>query len=314
MIERHLDYFAASFHMPEAVCRDGGYKPVYPIAFYKRGWEDETGTRYYYGNPNSKKALAVCSGVALHTLRSNGNTDASIVGAFLSRGARASRIDIAVTEFVADDLVLVDDIEQWYKQDKIKSSWLAGGVKKIVCVPKEDENTTQTLYIGSLDERGKKGIFRAYDKGVEMDLGQFMVTRLEVEDRGDKANVSANRIAKTNDIAGVFRTRFDVDDEQFERLMQSPVAELTRRSALPKRDAIDAAAGRWQWLITKIAPSIRQAIADDKLLDLGDANLTKFLTAAGLIGVMRDGANELANKLYYDKLLKAGLLEDDFSK
>jgi len=309
MIERHLDYFAASLHMPEKICRDGGYKVVYPIAFYKRGYEDENSVRYYYGNPNSKKALAVLSGQSLAAFRSLENTDAQIIDAFLSRGARCSRIDLAVTEWVEDTLVTLEDVEQWYKQDKITSSWLSGGCKMIVDVPKEDLNVAQTIYIGSQSDRGKKGIFRAYDKGVEMDLGQFMVTRLEVEDRGDKANVSANRIAKTNDVAGVFRTRFNVDDEQFERLMQSPVAELTRRSALPKRDAIDTAAGRWQWLIQKIAPSVRQAIADDEMLDLGDANLTKFLTAAGLLDVMRDGANDLANKLYYDKLLKAGLDE-----
>ena len=184
----------------------------------------------------------------------------------------------------------------------------------IVDVPKEDLNVAQTIYIGSQSERGKKGIFRAYDKGVEMDLGAFMVTRLEVEDRGDKANVSANRLAKTNDVAGVFRTRFDVNDLEFERLMQSPVAELTRRSSLPKRDEIDTQAARWRWLIEKIAPSVRQAIADDIRLELTDTNMTKFLAAAGLLDVMRDGANELAYKLYRDTLERNGLLETDFNK
>lgn len=314
MIERHMDYFAASLVFPESVCRDNQYKVVNTIAFYKRGYQDETGVRYYYGNPNSKKCLAVISGQTCDALRGMGNTDAQIVDAFLTRGAKCSRLDLAVTEWVENDLVTLEDVEQWYKQGKIESSWLSGGCKMIVDVPKEDLNTAQTIYIGSQSERGKKGIFRAYDKGVEMDLGKYLVTRLEVEDRGDKANVSANRLAKTNDVAGVFRTRFNVDDEQFERLMCSPVAELTRRSNLPKRDEIDTQSGRWRWLIDKIAPSVRQAIADDKRLDLGDANMTKFLAAAGLLAVMRDGANSLAGKLFHDKLLAAGLFEEDFSK
>ena len=314
MIERHVDYFAASLHFPETACRDNGYKLVNPIAFYKRGYEDETGTRYYYGNPNSKKAFAVVSGQALHNLRMVGNSDAQIIEAFLSKGARCSRLDLAVTEYIETELVILADVEGWFTQKKITSSWLAGGCKAIVAIPEQGERETQTIYIGSQADRGKKGIFRAYDKGVEMDLGQFLVTRLEVEDRGDKANVSANRLAKTGDVAGVFRTRFDVDDEQFERLMQSPVAELTRRSALPKRDEIDTQVARWRWLIDKIAPSVRQAIADDKRLDLGDTNMTKFLAASGLLGVMRDAANDLASKLYYDKLLNVGLFEDDFSK
>jgi len=314
MIERHMDYFAASLNFPEIACRESGYKLVNPIAFYKRGWVDENGVRYYYGNPNSKKALAVLSGQCLETLRALENTDAQIIDAFLSRGARCSRLDLAVTEWVENDLVTLEDVERWYKQDKIKSTWLAGGCKMIVDVPKEDLNVAQTIYIGSQADRGKKGIFRAYDKGVEMDLGKYMVTRLEVEDRGDKANVSANRLAKTNDVAGVFRTRFDVDEPEFERLMQSPVAELTRRSALPKRDEIDAQVGRWKWLIEKIAPSVKQAIADDKRLDLGDTNMSKFLVASGLMGVMRDAATDLANKRFYDKLRDAGLLETDFSE
>ena len=314
MIERHLDYFVCSLSFPEAACREQNYKPVYAIQFYKRGWEDENGIRYYYGNPNSTKALAVLSGQALSNLRAAGNADGAIVDAFLSRGARCSRLDLAVTEYISDALVTLDDVECWYKQGQIKSSWLSGGMKKIVEVPQDGDNATQTVYIGNIQERGKKGIFRAYDKGVEMNLEAHMITRLEVEDRGDKANVSANRIAKTGDIAGVFRTRFDVDSPEFERLMQSPVAEMSRRSSLPKRDEIDAQAARWHWLITKIAPSIRQAIVDDKKLDLGDSNLSRFLAASGLLGEMREAATELANKLFYDKLLKAGLLETDFSE
>lgn len=313
MIERHLDYFTCSLHYPEAACREQNYKPVYPIKFYVRGWEDENGIRYYYGNPNSKKAFAVLSGQALSELRAAGNTDGAIVDAFLSKDARCSRLDLAVTEYIEDSLVTLEDVEQWFKRGLIKSSWVAAGCKQIVEVPQDGDKAVQTMYIGDIQERGKKGIFRAYDKGVEMDLEKHLITRLEVEDRGDKANVSANRIAKTGDIAGVFRTRFDVDSPEFERLMQSPVAELTRRSTLPKRDEIDAAAARWHWLITKIAPSIRQAIADDKKLDLGDANLSRFIAAAGLGQEMRDAANDLAKKLYYDKLRDAGLLETDFS-
>jgi DNA relaxase NicK len=302
MIERFVDYFAASLPYPETYCRDDGYKAVSPIPFYKRGYRDENGIRYYYGNPNSKKALAVLSGETMGYLRAAGHEDAAIIGIFLKRGARCSRIDLAVTEWIEDDLLTLDTVEQWYKQDKIKSSWLTGGCKMIVDVPKDDLNVTQTIYIGSQTERGKKGLFRAYDKGFEMGLDKHLVTRIEVELRGDKAVSTAFRLAETNDIAGNFRSKFDVDTEEFERLMQAPVAELTRRSHLPKRDEIDTHAGRWQWLIKQIAPVIRQSLADDKRLELTDANLTKFLAAAGLLDLLRDTATELANMKYRDTL------------
>jgi DNA relaxase NicK len=310
MIERNVDYFAASINFPEIACRENEYKLVPSIKFYKRGYEDEKQIRYYYGNPNSKKAFAVVSGQAMQNLRMEGNTDAQIIDAFLSKGARCSRIDLAVTEWVEDNLVTLDEVETWYKQGKITSTWVAGGCKEIAEIPQDGDRAVQTIYIGSIEQRGKKGIFRAYDKGIEINLEACMVTRLEIEDRGDKAMVSAHRVAQTNDVAGVFRTRFNVDDEQFERLMQNPVADLTRRVSLPKRDEIDVHVARWQWLIKQIAPSIKQAIADDKRLELTDGNLIRFLTASGLMNIVRENANSLADKKYRDKMLDNGLEPD----
>jgi hypothetical protein len=314
MIERHMDYFAASLVFPELSCRKNGYKIVAAIPFYKRGYQDEIGCRYYYGNPNSKKALAVLSGQACAALRNEGNSDGEIVGAFLNKGARCSRLDLAVTEYVEESLITLEAVEQWFTDGLINSAWVSGGCKAIVDIPSQGDRATQTLYIGSMDERGKKGIFRAYDKGVEMDLGQHMITRLEIEDRGDKAAVSAKRLSEGASVASVFRTRFDVNDPEFERLMQAPVADMSRGAAKPKVDEIEARNKRWYWLINQIAPSIKQALADDKRLELGDEMFTKFLVASGLMAEMRGAAADLANRMYRDTLERNGLLETDFSE
>jgi len=245
MIERNVDYLQASVEYPQFKCRDNEYKVIAPLKFYKVGYQDGDGVRYYYGNPNSKKALCVCSGQALQNLRNNGASDGEIINAFLSKGATCSRLDMAITEYIETELVEVSDVESWFTGGKIVSTHCEGGCKEIVAVHEQGRKAVETLYIGDMEKRGTKGIFRAYDKGKEMNLEAHLITRLEVEDRGDKAMATFKRIAATGDVAGNFRARFDVDDEQFERLMQAPVADITRGQNLTKRAEIDIRNGRW---------------------------------------------------------------------
>jgi len=312
MIERNVDYLQVSCHIKENNCRDNAYTIIPPVAFYKRGYQSPEGVRYYYGNPNTKKALCIYSGQALQTLRGGNVSDAEIIASALSKGARCSRIDLAVTEYIEDTLVCVSQVEAWFTARKIISSHCDGGCKEIVSVPTDGEKAIQTLYIGDIAQRGKRGIFRAYDKGVEMNLEPFLITRLEIEDRGDKAMSTFKRIADTNDIAGNFRARFDVDDPEFERIMQSPVAETTRGQNLQKRAEIDIRNARWNWLINQVAPAIKTAIKDDELLQLGDEMLVKFLTNSGLQALMRDEAQRLAVELYFNMLQDNGLLDSDY--
>jgi len=309
MIERHVDYLQVSINFPQYKCRDNEYKIIPPVPFYKVGYQDAEGVRYYYGNPNSKKTLCILSGQALETLRSQGNVDAGILNNFSAYDATCSRIDLAVTEYIEDTLITLGDVEKWYTSGHITSSHTVAGCKEILAINHEGEKAVQTLYIGDLEKRGSKGLFRAYDKGVEMDLEPHLITRLEIEDRGDKAMSTFKRIAETNDIAGNFRARFDVKDAEFERLMQSPVAGITRGQNLQKRAEIEVRNARWTWLINQVAPALRQALQDDATLQLGDEMLVKFLTKSGLQVLMRDAAHDLARSQYYDYLRDNGLLD-----
>jgi len=309
MIERNVDYLQVSCAIKENNCRDNAYAIIPPVPFYKRGYQSPEGVRYYYGNPKTQKALVICSGITLQTLRENGNTDADILQSYASKQAICSRIDLAVTDFIELEFVSLSDVERWWREGKIKSSHTSGGCKEIISVPSEGEKAVQTLYIGDIKKRGSKGLFRAYDKGVEMDLEPFLITRLEIEDRGDKAMSTFKRIADTNDVAGNFRARFDVDDSEFERLMQSPVADITRGQNLQKRDEIEIRNARWHWLIDQVAPAIKQAIEDDAKLQLGQEMLAKFLSKAGLQALMHDSAMDLAKFKYKEYLRENGLLD-----
>jgi len=309
MIERNIDYVQVSLDYPQYKCRDNEYKIIAPVRFYKIGYQDESGVRYYYGNPNSKRALCILSGQALNSLRANGASDAEILVGLFAYNATCTRIDLAVTEYIDDNLIELSSIEAWYQSGKITSTLVSGGCKAIMDIPPQGERIVETLYIGDIEKRGSAGIFRAYDKGVEMDLEPFLITRLEIEDRGSKAMSTMKRIAQTDDIAGNFRARFDVNDPEFERLMQAPVAETTRGQNLQKRAEIDIRNGRWHWLINQVAPALRQAMKDDASLQLGDEMLLKFFTKSGITELIRETAADLARTQYYNYLQENGLID-----
>lgn len=289
MIERFIDYMSFSAQFEEMVCVEAvnedktrKFEPIPAIQFYKRGYRDKFGIRYYFGNPKSQKAQVVCSGSVMENLRSLRN-DYEIVGWALEAGGQFSRIDLAVTNWqTLDGMIFVEDVQKWVENDLIDSALLSGGAKTITEVCATGKNVVQTLYVGSMKERGKKGIFRAYDKGIELDLGPYIGTRLELELKREKADIVARRLAETNDISGNFRAYFNVKHREFERLMDADAVSTKRGKAKEREEEEAALKKRWEWLINQVAPSLRQAIEDDRKNSLSDINLIKFLNVSGL--------------------------------
>lgn len=281
MIERHLDYLQFSAMIAETKCLENEYSEVTPLRFYKRGYRDEYGSRLYYGNPNSAKALVVMSGQALEAMRGHGMTDGEIVQLGLRHDAEFSRLDLAVTEWVETDLIQLEDIQSWFTGGLISSSLVSGGLKEISSISENTGRTVETLYIGDMQKRGKKGIFRAYDKGIEINIGQYLATRLEYEDRGEKAHNSAIRLADTDSVSGVFRSRFDVKSRDFERLMDADALTTKRGKGKFEEEDMENER-RWQWLMNQVAPSLQEAIETEQKNGHGDGRLTQFLIASGL--------------------------------
>jgi len=281
MIERHLDYLQFSSIISEITCIQNEYSMVTPLKFYKRGYRDEFGSRLYFGNPNSPKALVVMSGQALEAMRGNGFSDQEIIDLGLRHDAQYTRVDLAVTEWVEHDLVQLEDIQTWFTSGLIVSSLVGGGLKEISSISENTGRTVETLYIGDMQKRGKKGIFRAYDKGLEINIGQYLATRLEYEDRGEKAHNSALRLHDTGSISGVFRSRFDVKSSDFERLMDAD-ALTTKRGAGKFQEEEMENEKRWQWLLKQVAPALKDAIEIERISGNGDGKLNQFLIIAGL--------------------------------
>jgi len=259
MIERYMDYLQFSALFVEQIMIEKKWEVVPAPRFYKRGYKDAWGFRYYFGNPNTGKCLVVGAGQALALLRDSGKTDAEILQYAIEQEAVFSRIDLSVTEWISENFVTVDDVENWYQKGLVESSLLRHGGKMFNGYDEELGRQSETFYIGNLKKRAEYGLFRAYDKGIEFGIEKYLVTRLEYEDRGEKAHNTALRLAQTNDIAGNFRARFDVKHKEFNRLMDAEAVVVKRGLGKEKREDEEKMDARWQWLMTQVAPALNEA-------------------------------------------------------
>lgn len=308
MIERAVDYLQASSLMAESAMIMKGFKPLPPVRFYKRGYQHPNGFRFYFGNPNSNKAMMIASGEVMQSLRNDQKLDAEILGWVLGIGGEISRLDLAVTEFIEDELVTLEDVEKWYVDGLMSSALLSGGFKEISRIKEDGKAEKETLYIGDIKKRGKRGIFRAYDKGIEMGIGSEIVTRIELELKREKAHNVAKRLAETNDIAGNFRSHFNVKSKDFERLMDADAVSIHRGKNQVKEAENEEIARRWDWLLEQVAPALKRAVLDERLAGRGDARIVDFMTRAGIIKDAREIAESLSDAKYRDKLSRNELV------
>ncbi|HEY9664893.1 MAG TPA: replication initiation factor domain-containing protein [Allocoleopsis sp.] len=314
MLEREIDYLQFSAFVRETICIEKQYEHVPPIQWYKRGYRNEFGVRVYFGNPNSPKANLVCSGDVMRNLRGLGMDDRSIVENALGMDGTIARIDWSVTDYIDESLVTVDDVQSWFKEGLIESTLVSGGAKVIQEVRQEGQNQSETLYIGDMKQRGKKGIFRAYDKGIEFDLEPYLITRLELEERGEKAHLSAKRFVETNSLSGVFRSRFEAKTSEFERLLDEPAVSVLRGSGKMKKEEHEKMEGRWRWLLETVAEALKEAVEFDEKQGLGDARLNEFLASSGLGKEMYEQAVAYGRESVYNDLVVNGVNSVFFSE
>lgn len=245
------------------------------MRFYNTQEKMPSGMVCHSGNPSSSHFLFVAAGSACRNLFSE-ISPSQYLENILSLGAKVSRLDIAITQYIDHDgLILPRRVLEWDKRNMIVSPLAKYGASAVY---KNKTESFETVYVGDWKKRGKRGIFRAYDKGSEIGLGESLLTRFEIEDKRDKAHTSAKRIASGATLPQVFRSRFDVpSDEDFQSLLNSEPMVLTRDSNADKRDEQQKNTDRWHWLITQVAPALGKAIAEDENYGAGDGNIELFL-------------------------------------
>lgn len=279
---KHLDYIQASIMLSEHDVIDKKLPKVPALAYYKRGYRDENGTRYYFGNPNSKKALFLASGVALEEIRGTGVEDGQILQSLFEKEATVTRLDTAITVYGDENIFSLGDIQDAYKGNQIESPLCERGGTLVSKMELDGEIYPETFYIGDMKKRAKKGLFRAYDKGAMLDITRQTLMRIELEERGSNANNSAKRISEGASVSSVFKSRFNIKTDKFQAIFDSESVEIARGKNKVKEETPEEK--RWKWLIEQVAPTLRNALYADGFNVGENENFSKFLAKSGLGG------------------------------
>lgn len=254
--EIFIDYL--QYSIDERYIPSGVWK-ISPVQNYKAGYKDTTGIRYYVGNALTKKALVVMSGEPLIQTRNDGLTDSETIRLALERGGIISRIDMTCDIYLSDNFLLPTDFVNFWRQGKVVSKHAEHEPKFIGSVT-QSGNEIETLNFGGGDRRAKHGMVRVYDKGLDLGLERFLITRIEVEDKRKYAQKSAERILDYG-IAPTLKTRFDVMDDTFNEALGTSVAPTHR--GIAKLHEVDEITRRWDWLFNQVAPSLGVAAKHD---------------------------------------------------
>jgi len=223
-----------------------------------------SGMTCHHGHNNSDKWLNVATGDVCSAIPNQ----REYVQNVLSDGATFSRIDYQVT--VADGIT-VDMFRQWCIDGKVTGTLSEIAIKSIV---NDIQNHNETTYIGDMKKRGKHGIFRCYDKGLELGLESQILTRFELEERKKRAQITAKRYADGMEIGDIIRQRVDVDDPLWIETIGAKSESLTRYPTEKKKDDIDST---WKWLVETCAKTLGEKCASDEWLGNGEGNFNLFI-------------------------------------
>lgn len=266
-VEKKIDYLQWS--TPEhKFLISGDYELIRsPNKFYKYCQKYHGGVLVMSDNPNTGKQLVIFSGVACDEYRKQ---LMSIAKKELEHGAKFSRIDLCVT---CDDGTLLDKFSECMTARKVVSRRfdLEESVKIVGL-----DNEVETLYVGDLNKRKKKGIFRAYDKGKELGL-DIDLSRFELECKQSVAHSNTKRWLNGVDIGNMIRKGVDLPNESWwVELMgeNEPLPQDISDKIKPTEK--DENASRWHWLINQVAPALGKAIARDGIGEHSGRNFDEF--------------------------------------
>lgn len=220
-----------------------------PNKFYKLQMTYEHGLRVLTGNPNSEKFLYILSGQTCDDI----NITPQLMTQILNENSNISRIDFAVTV----DINIIDHI--WQNREKTVTEMY----KEPLRLERGIENpNTETIYFGEQKRRGKKGIVRVYDKGIESGIGGLW-HRIELECKRKHAQVSAKRYAIGERIESIMNAKFRIDTELYKSIMSDEVSIC--RIKLEKHTTQDTEIERkMSWLMRQVKPTLQYVIDYDK--------------------------------------------------
>jgi len=243
MIDFNIDYlqFSSNVSIIAALQSEDSHNKTSNMRFYKRMTVYENGVRKYVGNTNTGKALIVLDGKTCAKLGVDKNVLTDVLGAWQGT---VSRIDLAMT-------IDKEIIEQFMADKEFHVSTLWQTTKAIV-----DENKkVQTVYVGDMKNRGRKGIVRCYDKAAELGLEDCILNRVEIELKHKHAQISSQRIARGASIQSVMNSKFKIAKKWYSDIFSEDVA--TERFPHVEQFETTEIQKKMAWLMQQVVPSLR---------------------------------------------------------
>jgi len=249
-----------------------------PNKNYDRAEISNSGILHLWHSRNDDmKHHYIASGETLSVLRNGGYDEKEIVRWCLEH-AHITRIDIAITSQRDDD-----------KPHGFNPHHLAWAVRdgrlKSRMKPAKDiaENMkTQTKYIGN--RKTRKRLFRAYDKGLDMNLEPLKIVRYELETRQGTKTIARSILAGKPYNAIIKRYIDFPDVAVWQEIMSAEIAQIKQiePSLSPSEKAIEASKNRWNWLMRSIVPVVGKTLKEDMkrgIMPQDNANFVDFIRA-----------------------------------
>lgn len=269
LVQKFVDYLTVTSHKPNI----GAFgKKVYQIIkpinqAYDSAEMHQSGMIHMWHTRKPKLGHHyVMSGKPMAWIREHIMNDTELIEAMMQHGD-ISRIDIAVTSMPSDGS------EHELQPHKIMEMCRDGLLISRLKPAKEiaENGQTETKYIGN--PRKRRRLFRAYDKGIQLDLDEYKNREIRYElETGLNANVIGRMLVDGNDIGAIIRRYVDFpSSDVWMSVMSAKNSSMTHKTGEISIDAIERSrmerAAKWLWLNESIAPMIARQLYENEELD-----------------------------------------------
>jgi len=249
-----------------------------PNKNYDRAEISNSGILHLWHSRNEDmKHHYIATGETLSVLRNGGYNEVDIVRWCLEH-AYITRIDIAITSQREDNK------PHGFNPHHLAWAVRDGRLKSRMKPSKDITNNmkTETKYIGNRQTR--KRLFRAYDKGLDMDLEPLKLVRYELETRQGTKTIARSILAGTPYNAIIKRYVDFPDVAVWQEIMTAEIAQIKQiePSMSPSEKAIEASKNRWNWLMRSIVPVVGKTLREDEKRGIkphDNENFTDFIRA-----------------------------------
>ena len=268
IVNKCVDYLTCTSHAPQTHFSKKQFQLIKPINnAYDMAEMHISGMLHMWHSRKPKLGHHyVLSGKPLQWIRDHLMTDAELVADMIKLGD-ISRIDVAVTSMP------VDGSEHELQPHRIMEMCRDGLLVSRLKPAKEiaENGNTETKYIGNPKKRRR--LFRAYDKGIQLDLDEYKKREIRYElETGMNANVVAKMVVSGQDIGAIIRRYVDFPSCQtWVQIMGEANSVLKHDTGEIPLNAHELEAlqrqAKWLWLNESIAPMIAKLINANRDVD-----------------------------------------------